>query len=155
LIWAWGYRNYGYDMFGGPTWFLIVPLAFTVHLILATWVIAESSMRIIEDRRSGALELLLCTSLTDREIVEGHRLALRRLFLRPVLVLAAAAVFVALTGLGRDNDSAARNGQWLMISMAIAIVADSYALSWIALRLATALPNVNRVGMYALMVTPF
>ncbi len=154
-IWVWGYRTYGTDMFGGPTWFLIVPLAFTVHLILASWVVAEASMRLLEDRRTGALELLLCTALTDAELVGGHRLALRRLFLRPVVLLALAEVFVAFNGFGSDGDQASVNGRWMMLGMAAAVLLDTQALSWIALRLAVTLPTVNRVGALALAITPF
>lgn len=153
-IWVWGYRNYGTDMFGGPTWFLIIPLAVVVHLILATWVVAESSMRLIEDRRSGALELMLCTSMSDDEIIRGYRLALRRLFLRPVLMLAAAEVFVAFTGFGDSADEGARAGRNLLLAAALALLLDTQGLSWIALRLAVSLPTVNRVGAYALAVTP-
>ncbi len=153
-IWVWGYRTYGTQMFGGPTWFLIMPLAFAVHLILSSWVVAEASMRILEDRRSGALELLLCTSMSDRELIRGYRTALRRLFLRPVLLMAAAEVYVAFNGFGVDDDESSRNGRWMMLGMAGAILLDTHALSWIALRLAVALPNVNRVGIYALAVTP-
>lgn len=153
-IWVWGYRAYGTDMFGGPTWFLIIPLAVVVHLILTSWVVAESSMRLIEDRRSGALELLLCTSLTDREIIRGHRLALRRLFLRPVLLLAAAELFVAHTGFSDSNDEGARAGRYLLWGAAAAVILDTQGLSWIALRLAVALPTVNRVGAYAMAITP-
>ncbi len=141
-------------MFGGPSWFLVVPLAFLVHLIFASWVVAESSMRLLEDRRSGALELLLCTSLTDRDVINGHRLALRRLFLRPVLVLVAAEIFVAFTGFGGGDEVAERNGRWMMLAMAFAVLADTHALSWIALRLAVSMPTVNRVGAYALAITP-
>lgn len=154
-IWVWGYRTYGTQMFGGPTWFLIMPLTFAVHLILTSWVVAEASMRILEDRRSGALELLLCTSMSDRELIQGYRTALRRLFLRPVLLMAAAEVYVAFNGFGVDDDESSRNGRWMMLGMAGAILLDTHALSWIALRLAVALPNVNRVGAYALTVTPF
>lgn len=153
-IWVWGYRNYGTDMFGGPTWFLIIPLAVVVHMILATWVVAESSMRLIEDRRSGALELMLCTSMSDDEIIRGYRLALRRLFLRPVLLLAAAEVFVAFTGFGDGSDDGARAGRNLLLAAALALLLDTQGLSWIALRLAVSLPTVNRVGAYALAITP-
>ena len=154
-IWFWGYRAYGTEMFGGPSWFLVVPLAFLLHLIFASWVVAESSMRLLEDRRSGALELLLCTPMTDREVIEGHRLALRRLFLRPVLLLVAAEVFVAFTGFGGGDDISASNGRWMMLAMATAVLADTHALSWISLRLAISLPTVNRVGSLALAITPF
>ncbi len=154
-IWYWGYRAYGTEMFGGPSWFLVVPLAFLLHLIFASWVVAESSMRLLEDRRSGGLELLLCTSLTDHDLIGGHRMALRRLFLRAVLVLAAAEVFVAFTGFGGADDASASNGMWMMLCMAYAVLLDTHSLSWIALRLAISLPTVNRVGAYALAITPF
>ena len=39
-----------------------------------------------EGRRTGALELLLCTPLTDREIVRGHLLALWHAFRWPLVV---------------------------------------------------------------------
>lgn len=154
-IWFWGYRAYGTEMFGGPSWFLVVPLAFLLHLIFASWVVAESSMRLLADRRSGGLELLLCTSLTDRELVRGHRLALRRLFLRPVLVLVVAEIFVAFTGFGDSWDPSARNGTRMMLALAFAVFLDTHALSWIAIRLAISLPTVNRVGTFALAITPF
>ena len=154
-IWYWGYRSYGTEMFGGPSWFLVVPLAFLLHLIFASWVVAESSMRLLEDRRSGALELLLCTSLSDRDLIDGHRNALRRLFLRPIVILVAAEVYVAFTGFGGADEQSAINGRWMMLSMALAVLADTHALSWIALRLAVSLSTVNRVGTYALAITPF
>lgn len=153
-IWYRGYQSYGTAMFGGPTWFLVVPLAFTVHLIFASWVIAESSMRLISDRRSGALELLLCSGMSDHDLVEGHRLALRRLFLRPILVLAAAEVFIAFHGFGVDDDTVTRNGRWMMLGLAFAVFCDIPALSWISLRLASSLPTVNRVGALALLIAP-
>jgi ABC-type transport system involved in multi-copper enzyme maturation permease subunit len=153
-IWALGYRTYGTGMFGGPGWFLVVPVALLIHVVMATWVVAESSMRLLEDRRSGALELLLCTSLTDLEFVRGHRLALRRLFLRPVLMLAAAEVFVAFAGFGQEGDEVSMNGRWMLLAMALAVVVDTYSLSWIGMRLAVSLPTVNRVGLMALAITP-
>lgn len=154
-IWVWGYRTYGTGMFGGPGWFLIVPVALLIHVVMAAWVVAESSMRLLEDRRSGALELLLCTSLTDQEFVRGHRLALRRLFLRPVVMLAAAEVFVAFTGFGQEGDEVSTNGRWMLLAMAFAVSLDTHSLSWIAMRLAVSLPTVNRVGLMALAITPF
>ncbi|MBL9138461.1 MAG: ABC transporter permease [Verrucomicrobiales bacterium] len=154
-IWVWGYRTYGTGMFGGPGWFLIVPVAILIHVVMAAWVVAESSMRLLEDRRSGALELLLCTSLTDRDLVRGHRLALRRLFLRPVILLAAAEVFVAFTGFGQEGDEVSTHGRWMLLAMAFAVSLDTHSLSWIAMRLAVSLPTVNRVGLMALAITPF
>jgi hypothetical protein len=44
-----------------------------------------------EARRTGALELLLATPLTDRQIISGQWLALKRLFLWPLIVFFASA----------------------------------------------------------------
>lgn len=153
-IWFFGFRSYGTNMFGGPTWFLIVPLSVTIHLVFAAWVVAESSMRWIQDRRSGALELLLCTSLTDRDLIRGHELALRRLFLRPVVVLILAEVFVAFFGFDDLADRDSIRGCWMMLALAWAVGCDLRALSWIGFRLAVSLPSVNRVGALALAITP-
>ena len=47
-------------------------------------------------RESGAMELLLCTPMTAKEIVEGHVLGLRKMFHRPVAALVAVeSVLVA------------------------------------------------------------
>jgi len=43
-----------------------------------------------EDRRIGALELLLSHSLPIREILTGQRLALQRQFLGPIIVVLCA-----------------------------------------------------------------
>jgi ABC-type transport system involved in multi-copper enzyme maturation permease subunit len=64
-----------------------------VSLLLAWvmyfWMASESARFFVESRRNGALELLLSTPLKGRDIVAGLRGALWRLFLLPVLLLAA------------------------------------------------------------------
>ncbi len=154
FIWANGYRSYGTDMFGGPTWFLIVPIAVLIHLVFAAWVVAEASIRWIQDRRSGALELLLCSGLSDATIVGGYRLVLRRLFLRAILLLAGAEVFVAFYGFADFADEGAMNGRWMLLALAAALILDTHGLSWIALRLAANIATVNRVGASALAIVP-
>lgn len=154
LIWANGYRSHGTDMFGGPTWFLIMPIAVLTHLVFASWVVAETSLRWIQDRRSGAMELLLSTGLSDRTLVDGYRTVLRRLFFRPLLVLAAAEVFVAFFGFDDYADSGARRGRAMLVALASVLLLDTYGLSWIALRLAAVHSTVNRVGVVALAITP-
>ena len=52
----------------------------------------------VESRRTGTLELLLCTPLTVEEILGGQWMALRRLFLVPTIVLLCAGILpLALT----------------------------------------------------------
>ena len=68
------------------------------HLCLIGGVAAEASRHLEEHRRSGALEFILCsTPLQPGEILAGQWLALRRLFLPPLIfVLASDLVMVLL-----------------------------------------------------------
>ena len=57
---------------------------------LLKWMVALHACRFfVEARRNGALEMLLCTPLTSRQILDGQLLALRRNFLWPGLTMAA------------------------------------------------------------------
>jgi ABC-type transport system involved in multi-copper enzyme maturation permease subunit len=57
---------------------------FVLKILVATQVCRF----FIESRKSGALELLLCTPLRNRDIIRGQWLALRRIFLWPLIILA-------------------------------------------------------------------
>jgi len=62
--------------------------SFLLVWMMYFWMASESARFFVESRRNGALELLLSTPLTGREVVKGLRGALWRLFLVPVLLLA-------------------------------------------------------------------
>jgi hypothetical protein len=62
-------------------------------LVLAMWVASEACHLFASVRDSGALELLLCTPLTAKEIVRGNFLGLRRIFFQPI---AAFVIIIAL-----------------------------------------------------------
>jgi ABC-type transport system involved in cytochrome c biogenesis permease component len=47
-----------------------------VHYILCLWIAVQAPRRLADDKQSGALELLLCTPLTPRQIVKGCTRAL-------------------------------------------------------------------------------
>ncbi len=61
--------------------------------VLKLWIAAVAVVRLAEDKRSGALELLLTAPLTLRELSAGLRHALQRQFLGPVLAVLAADVW--------------------------------------------------------------
>ena len=46
------------------------------HYILCLWIAVQAPRRLADDKQSGALELLLCTPLTPRQIVKGCTRAL-------------------------------------------------------------------------------
>ena len=63
-------------------------VAFVLNGAFKFWITLEAGQTLAEDMRSGAFELLLATPLTPRDIVRGQVLALRRQFLKPLLVTA-------------------------------------------------------------------
>ena len=77
--------------------------------------------RIGEDRRSGVLELLLTTSLSPREIVEGQRRGVRRMF-RPVVMGVFRALFLLSLGSLLLRGEV---GGWAWVSFLLAWVALS------------------------------
>src|SRR5207244_5842368 len=48
-------------------------------------IAAQACRFFAESRRTGALELLLCTPLRNRDLISGQFAALRRLFLWPII----------------------------------------------------------------------
>ncbi len=72
----------------------VVLLVFVIQFVLKTWVLAETCTRFVEDRRSGAYELLLSTPLSVREIARGQTIALLRQFGRPILFLIAGEIWL-------------------------------------------------------------
>jgi hypothetical protein len=61
-------------------------------LILYLWAASQACRFLVEARRSGLLELLLATPLSERQIVAGQWQALLRMFGLPVLLLLSAHV---------------------------------------------------------------
>jgi ABC-type transport system involved in multi-copper enzyme maturation permease subunit len=68
--------------------------------ILALWVAWEAPRFFSEARRNGALELILATPLTAREIVSGHWQSLTWRFAGPALLLAVMQVVLGLAQMG-------------------------------------------------------
>jgi hypothetical protein len=82
--------------------------AIVLHLGLAVWVAFEASNSFAEARGTGAMELLLSTPLPVRQILRGQHLALRELFLGPlILVLCFCLVWFVL-----DLFAVAEVGMW-------------------------------------------
>ncbi len=99
---------------------------YVLHVTVKCWVAWEASRRFAEDKRSGALELLLTTPIDERAVLVGWLLGLKRRFLAPVTVL-----FMLDMHLWWSSDS----GQWLLAMVAAVglFVADTYTLCWVGL----------------------
>lgn len=102
-------------------------LSIFFHLVLRGWLTNAVTMRLGEDRISGALELLLCTPLTPAEVMRGQWLALRRQFLVPVLAVLAFDAWLC-TFLLRDEPNDTRLIIAFFSGRAVMLLADLWAL---------------------------
>ncbi|HUS34084.1 MAG TPA: ABC transporter permease [Verrucomicrobiae bacterium] len=64
-----------------------------VHALIAFRMAMSASYRLAEDRRSGALELLLGTEVSIKELLRGYWMALGRQFFGPIMIVIFAGVF--------------------------------------------------------------
>jgi ABC-type transport system involved in multi-copper enzyme maturation permease subunit len=120
-------------------------VVFTIHVLLKVWLAGETCNRWVEDRRCGALELLLCAPLQVKQMLQGQGLALRRQFGWPVavtlvLTLLAWAVVILLFRRGPGTEF---GRTWLLISIPVLIV-DLSALRWVGTWQALTARGLNR-----------
>lgn len=64
---------------------IAVVLVLLTHLLLKVWLVSETCTRWVEDRISGALELILCTPMRPLQMLYGQVLANLRQFGLPAL----------------------------------------------------------------------
>ena len=103
-------------------------VAFFLQATLKWLTASEAAFRFSEDRRSGALELLLTTGLDAPRIVEGSMLAMRRLFGVPAAALLVVETAMLFSGGGGPGGQI---NDWLPAAAAMAMfVWDMPTLAW-------------------------
>ena len=129
--WLWGWFNYEHIMFDKD---VTLGTALLFQTFLKLWVVSEACARLAEDRRIGALELLLSTPLTTREMLRGQWLALRRQFAKPL------AVILVVEFLLLRQPFTAR----LVVINLLMLLADVVTLGWVGMWLGLTSRNLNR-----------
>ncbi|MBT5063200.1 MAG: ABC transporter permease subunit [Verrucomicrobia bacterium] len=130
FIWVMGYMFNG-EIMAEPT--LLISLGTFVHFFLKIWVASEAASAIAEDRRTGALELVVTTPLGAHGIVHGIFKASLLQFWKPVLLLVVAEVLLVCTIVapGHDQDMSLLRFQYLAaIGM---LVVDMVSIGWVAI----------------------
>lgn len=84
LFWLWGRLQFGNDWEDSGA---LMMWSQSLYGMMKLWVAAALVVRLAEDRRSAAIELLLTTPLTMRELRRGLLYSLRRQFSAPLGVL--------------------------------------------------------------------
>jgi ABC-type transport system involved in multi-copper enzyme maturation permease subunit len=126
--------------------------AYIMHQVLKYLVAAEASRRLSDERRSGTIEPLLVTPISEAEIVAGQRRALISFFAGPAalvlvtnLALSFGPVIVALAIGGFSHLS----GEYLLLLLsgiggAAMLFFDCHALSLVGMWLAVKVPGHRR-----------
>jgi len=95
----------GFSLLDGfePAFFVAFFGAFILHVLVKGWMALVSSRRFAEERRSGAMELLLVTPMPVREIIRGEFAALRRMFALPLALMTVVNLLLAAVILGEES----------------------------------------------------
>jgi hypothetical protein len=100
---------FGAGLFGGKfAAVLIIACVVTLTILLNVWMAAIAPQSINASRRSGALELLLCTPLEVERLIKGQVEAMVNYFIAPGMVLSILLPGVGVLGAALSaNESAA------------------------------------------------
>lgn len=105
-------------------------LSCAIHIAFKLWVANEAPRQLLDDRRTGAMELLLSTPLVPSEILDGLWRALRRQFLGPVILVLAVDFLCLLSSSTSNRDGGPPVLTILWSLRMILLVADLWALGW-------------------------
>jgi len=112
--------------------------ALALHFVLAIWAAWQVCYLVSEARDSGTFELLLMTPLTDREIIQGHFLALQRFFTLPIFMLLcveASLLGLHLYTVHGSGGSFVLSGI-LTVAAMVMLVLDLCAVGWFGMWMA-------------------
>ena len=124
IVWALGLFYNAKDWMDQVAYFFT---AFVMHTVLKFWIGTEACRQFSKDRQSGALELLLSTPISVKEIIRGQWMALERQFGGPLfVVLLADLVFLLASRL--DTEVVV-----VWIAGMIMLVADVFTLGWVGM----------------------
>ncbi len=125
--------------------------AVVLHGLFKNLVAMEAARRLGLDRRSGAMELILCTPMEPRDIIRGQWLGLMRQFLAPAaLIVLVDLVFLAAGWPSRHGQGA----EWLLMWMAgISIfVLDLAALGALGMWFGLRQRRANQASLQAMLL---
>jgi ABC-type transport system involved in cytochrome c biogenesis permease component len=151
VLWLWGLAEWRDDWLTEPVYIMT---ALAVHSILKLWIASEASRQFAQDKRSGALELLVSTPLRVREIIHGQVSSLFRQFFVPVLLVLGVDFLFLMEG-QRGN-----NWDWTLVCLAgmSILVADMVALAWLGMWRGLSTGQVSRATastVFCIMALPW
>ena len=126
IIWSWAVMKENIKWSQEES--LMIFTSLVLHTVIKIWIASEACRRFVDDRKSGALELILGTSITIKEIVEGQWMALRKQFAWPVLVILVVDILFLFAEAEEGSD-------WVMTYLCgtLVFVVDLIAITWVSM----------------------
>lgn len=158
----WGYLKLRFPGAGGPPFYGIgIAATFGLYLGMRVRSCGLAGEAIARDRLSGALELLLSTTLTERDVARGQWLTWRRTLLGPAIASAIIGTIVMICAMFDINDSEAGVLLYVYVLIIILFVVDMIASVWTGMwtaciaRTAAAAPGQAVVRLFLLPLLIF
>jgi hypothetical protein len=124
--------------------------ALLLNALLKLWVAVEAGQRLADDQKLGALELLLSTPLTVRDILLGQFLALRRQFLGPLIFVFVVQLTLTFALASAAPLYSSRTRAFGYASLLL-LAADLVALFWVAIASALTAKNPNQASINTIL----
>jgi hypothetical protein len=110
----------------------------------------------VEDRRNGALEALLATPITDRELIQSHHRSLKSAFRGQWWILIGMNAALQVSVLLFYDELHMGGGAWAIFSIwftggALLTMSDFWTLRWLCLREALRRPTHLRAAGHAFL----
>lgn len=155
-IWTWAYTRYPATLLDRESLFVVMGLT---HGLIKWWVISEVCTRAVEDNRSGAFELLLCTPMSSREMIRGQGVAVRKQFGKPMIVVVLADLLFLYLGTYQGYGLSVSPGEWIWVwtGCFLMLPADVWAITWFAMQSGLKSRSANRaifVVLWRILVLP-
>jgi ABC-type transport system involved in multi-copper enzyme maturation permease subunit len=129
------------------------------YFLLKIFVAIQACRFFVEARRTGALELICCTPITMKAIIQGQWILLRRVFLWPLVVLllthAAALVYISMHGGQTGLLALPGFGSFFLLWTAFKVIpnnlADFFAIGWFGMWLALSMQRPNQAAAVTIL----
>lgn len=144
-IWGWIAVKFGEEWFNEATYFLTT---FALFSIFKFWIASEAVGRFWEGRRNGALELVLSTPLSVRDILSGQALSFQKQFLAPLCVTGLVSLGFMVAPFWSKLLSAPGSEIWTLMFLAglVVFVLDVVACFWTGLWMGLTTQRLNRAS---------
>ncbi|HUS36051.1 MAG TPA: hypothetical protein VM680_11935, partial [Verrucomicrobiae bacterium] len=127
----WGWMKWRFPGSGGPPFYgMGIPVTMILYLALRVRSCALAGEVIARDRFSGALELLLSTTLTERDVANGQWRTWARTLLGPAIGSAVIGTFVMICAMFDINDHETGTLFYVYVALMILFWCDLVASVW-------------------------